>query len=116
MKKIYLFFIILIVFTIIFCFFAFGEEKNLVIVKCLDNKSISLNIWMDKGEAVMYFMGNHMFKMSAKYLPIAGAPPDNLIELKGNGTHKIYLNKRRKIFYFREGNKGIFANLKIYLK
>lgn len=82
-------------------------------IKCLNNKEISLYINMDNGEASMYFMKNYVIKMSTKYLQLSGAPEDNLIELKGNGLSKIYLNKERKILYFREGTIGTFANVSI---
>jgi len=132
MNKKYLFPII-IIFTLFFCslacrktlYFKGGTEEifanveievtndNQLKVKCIDNKDIEMNIWIDEGEAAMYFMGNHMFEMSAKYLPIKGSTQDNLIELQGNGFRKIHLNKSRKILYFREGATGIFANVEI---
>lgn len=96
-------------------FDAAGASSNLE-VHVEKNKTVTINIWMKTGEAVMYFSGNHMFKMSAKYLPIAGAARDNLIELKGDGFRKIHLNKSRKILFFREGTekmKGLFANVTI---
>ncbi len=82
-------------------------------VSLLDNKEITINISMKNNKAVLYLMGNHMFGMTAKYLPISGSTPDNLIELKGDGFRKIHLNRSRKILYFREGTKGTFAQVSI---
>ena len=82
-------------------------------IGCKDAVELSLNIDMTEKSAVLYMLGNHMFKMSAQFKPIAGAPSDNLIELKGNGNRNIYLNRSRKILLFREGNKGIFADVAI---
>ncbi len=111
MNKKILSIILLILFVLILTPFIFSEEQ--IKLTCMENKEITINIDMNKGEAVMYLMGNHMFKMSARYLPIKGAPEDNLIELQGNGFRKIHLNKSRKILYFREGNEGEFANVSI---
>lgn len=109
MNKKFLSSITFIMFILILPPFIYSEE--LIKLKCLDKKEITININMDNGEAVMYLMGNHMFKMRAKYLPIKGAPGDNLIELRGNGFRKIHLNKIKKNLYFREGNKGTFSKI-----
>lgn len=84
--------------------------------KTVDNKEITINIWMGKNKAYLYLMGNYVFKMKANYLPIRGSDPKNIIELRGNGGRSIYLNRGRKILYFREGSeqmKGVFANVTI---
>ncbi|MCK4761501.1 MAG: hypothetical protein KAW12_04815 [Candidatus Aminicenantes bacterium] len=93
--------------------YAAAAGSSTLKVKVLENKKITINIWAKKGKAVMYFMGNHMFKMSAKFVPIAGSTPDNLVQLKGNGFRSIHLNRSRKILYFREGKTGEFANVDI---
>jgi hypothetical protein len=113
MKKIKKMLILMFFGLILLIGFLLTSDAEILKVKCLDNKEIILNIWIDQGTAAMYLMGNHMFKMSAKYLPISGAPPDNLVELKGDGFRKIHLNKSRKILYFREGTKGTFADVEI---
>jgi hypothetical protein len=85
-------------------------------VHLLNNKEITINIWMKERKAVLYLMGNHMFHMSAKYFPIRGSNPKNVIELKGNGFREMYLNRSRKVLYFREGTdqmKGVFAKVSI---
>jgi hypothetical protein len=89
------------------------KRDDTLVVKFVENKGIAMNISMDKGTAAMYFKGNHMFLMAAKYLPIKGSTPDNLIELKGDGFRKIHLNRSRKILYFREGTTGTFAQVSI---
>ena len=90
-----------------------NRSDGTIQVKLTEHEGIQLNLEMKKHISVLYFKGNHMFKMNAKFIPIAGAPRDNIIELKGNGPRKIHLNRSRKILYFREGSKGTFASVEL---
>jgi len=84
------------------------------IARCTDrNRGISVQVDMRRGEGALYMNGNHVFRLTARYLPIRGAPPDNLIELKGSGARAFHLNRSRKILFFREGSRGEFCRLEI---
>jgi len=81
---------------------------------CTDrNRGISMQVDMKRGIGTLYMKSNNVFRLTARYLPIRGAPADNLIELKGNGARAFHLNKSRKILYFREGSRGEFCKLRI---
>jgi len=81
---------------------------------CVDkNRGISVQVDMKQGVGTLFMNGNHVFHLGAKYLPIRGTSPRNLIELKGNGAQAFHLNMGRKILYFREGVRGEFCKLKI---
>jgi len=84
------------------------------VARCTDrNRGISVQVNMRRGEGALYMNGNHVFRLTARYLPIRGAPPDNLIELKGSGARAFHLNRSRKILFFREGSRGEFCRLEI---
>ncbi len=84
-------------------------------VRCVDkNSDVSIMLDMANSSADFRLMGNTLYKMQASYLPIRGADPENLIELRGGSTGKLHLNRSRKILYFREGaNKGTFCSVSI---
>ncbi len=84
-------------------------------VKCVDkNSDVSIMLDMANSSADFRLMGNTLYRMQASYLPIRGADPKNLIELRGGNAGKLHLNRSRKILYFREGaNKGTFCSVSI---
>jgi len=88
-----------------------GEK---LFAQCIDqNRGVAVQVDMTRGIGKLYLKGNSVFNLTTKYLSIRGSTPDNLIELKGNGFRKMYLNKGRKILYFRDGNRGEFCKVRI---
>jgi len=81
---------------------------------CVDrNRGVSVQVDMNRGTGTFYMNHNNVFALRARYLPIRGADPKNLIELKGNGARAFHLNVSRKILFFREGTRGEFCKLRI---
>jgi len=91
-----------------------SHMNNRLFAQCIDrNTEVAVQVDMTRGIGNLYLKGNSVFNLTAKYLSIRGSTPDNLIELKGNGFRKMYLNKGRKILYFRDGNRGEFCKVRI---
>jgi len=89
-----------------------ANQGEKLFAQCVDrNTDVAVQVDMTHGTGNLYLNGNSVFNLTTKYLSIRESMPDNLIELKGNGLHKMYLDKSRKTLYFREGSRQKFCQV-----
>ncbi len=133
-NKIVFFFVLLFSF-VIFNVFAYEQDADKIAralaervsvkyyeIMISNHAELSMQIDMRKGEAYLYSMGHELFRMKAKYVDFSSSRisiANNWIELKGNGWVRMYLDKAKKILFFRHlDRKGkwisrIFADVSI---
>jgi len=89
-----------------------SNQGEKLFAQCVDrNTDVAVQVDMTHGIGNLYLNGNSFFNLTTRYLPVRGSMPDNLIELKGNGLHKMYLDKSRRTLYFREGSREKFCKV-----
>jgi len=93
------------------------REKSLR-VSLIRHDAFHFDVCYRYKKAVLYFKNHPVFRLNMRYFPVRGEPRENVISLKGDGPRTMYLNRSRRILYFREGSssrQGRFAGLKYEL-
>ncbi|MCP4661230.1 MAG: hypothetical protein GY856_37985 [bacterium] len=80
----------------------------LVRAACRDkNQGVAVRLDMERGTGALYMSSHHVFSLESSRVS------ENLIELRGNGEHPLYLDKNKETLYFKSGEKGEFCKVRI---
>jgi len=75
---------------------------------CRDkNRDVSVRLDPASGTGALMMSSHHVFSLESSYVS------ENVIEMKGNGEHPLYLDREREAIYFRSGEKGEFCKVRI---
>ena len=84
-----------------------GESRLRAV--CRDkNRDIYLRLDMERGTGSFYMSFNPVFRLTAEYAS------EHLIEVRGNGTHPLLLDTRKRTLYFADGERGVFCRVSLY--
>lgn len=85
-------------------------SKKTSILKINNPGPIRLHIDLNKGRALVYFAGNHVFAMEAKRVRLKDFGPKAIVALTGDTGLRVFLNlKSGKIFYKERDRRKIWV-------